>query len=69
MVYTSWDVGLCVIAIVCFPVWDVISFEIYLNFLIKPFSNITNKTLKNLSISKSEDFQLPEIVSDLGGRI
>ena len=34
--------NLC-IAIVCYPVCDIISFEIYLSFLIKPFSYLAKK--------------------------
>ena len=39
------------IVIVCFPDCDVINFEIYLNFLIKPFFNITKNVRTKIYIS------------------
>ena len=37
--------NMCIV-ITCFPVDDVINFEISLNFLIKPFSCMTKKVRK-----------------------
>ena len=69
------------IAIICYPGWDVINFEINLIFLIKQFFYMTKKSRqkvkylekekkllrwnKNYFSSILKDFQLPKIVSDL----
>ena len=37
--------------IICFPVCDVVNFDINLNFLSKPFSYITTKVRTNIYIS------------------
>ena len=66
------------IGIVCYPVCEVINFEIYLKFF-KLFTCMTEIQNKILNISKTkrvfqvkskaflQDFQLPEIVSDVRG--
>ena len=73
--------GSMCIAIICYPGWDVINFEINLIFLIKQFFYMTKKSRqkvkylekekkllrwnKNYFSSILKDFQLPKIVSDL----
>ena len=69
----------------CYPVCEVINFEIHLSFPTKPFSYVTKNSEQILKYLKNEksfqgkiqkhissllnDFQLPEIVSDLKMRI
>ena len=73
--------GSMCIAIICYPGWDVINFEINLIFLIKQLFYMTKKSRqkvkylekekkllrwnKNYFSSILKDFQLPKIVSDL----
>ena len=42
------------IVIVWFPVWDVINFEIYLSFRIKPFSYMNKKSEQKMKYLKNE---------------
>ena len=42
------------IVIVCYPVYDVINFEIKLSFLIKPFSYMTKMSGLNLNIFRTK---------------
>ena len=72
------------IAIICFPSYDVINFEINFIFLIKPFFYMTKNQDKNLIsweqkellkwnkkhfLSFLTDFHLPKIVLDLTVRV
>ena len=70
------------IVIICFLVCDIISFEINLTFLIKPFSYMTKKVRTKIEsfseqkgnlrlnikhfLSFVKGFQIPEIVLNLG---
>ena len=42
------------IVIICFPVCDVIGFEIKLNFLIKPFFHLIKKSEQKCKYLKNE---------------
>ena len=42
------------IVIVCYPVCDVINFEIYLSFLTKPFSYMTKYSEQKFKYLKNE---------------
>ena len=42
------------IAMICFLVYDVINFEISLNFLIRPFSYPHDKKMKKIKYLKNE---------------
>ena len=51
------------IVIVWFPVWDVINFEIYLSFRIKPFYYMNKKSEQKMKYLKNEKSLLGETKS------
>ena len=56
--FTSWDIWQYIhIVTICYPVSNVLKFEIYLSFLIKPISYITKNSEQKLKYLNKKSFQ------------
>ena len=54
--------NMCIV-IACYPVWDVVNFEIYLSFLVKPLSFMTKNSEQKQKYLKNEKYFYGEIKS------